>query len=482
MWSAEEVDTFIAKTKTMWGNAKLSMDGTIGDFYDSLPTSVKDFFSDIKTTIGDKYNIAKSKFKDLAKQFGDWTNEKISSVKSFIVDKTVNKYKEIKSKVTSKYKEIKSKISNKIESVIDRFSSVETLMSKKGKEKIIVKKIKQQNDNDISKSKNKIANLTTMLNDKSTMGKIKRFARYGRNGTMKNIKGLLEKEKENLDKLEGRRKDIVAQTKEIEKRLNEYKEMKQQLAKITAELKELKRKKESKETPLKKSNSAIKQSTKEKERLSTSSSTLETTIDSLLKRIAKGEGTTEKQAKRHGFDSAYDITLGYGKYDPKGYKPITQQTLGELDEFQTKMLQDKNNTLHSSAVGMWQVTRTTLRELKKKYGWKDDELFDKKKQDQIGLHLLEKRGLSKFKQGKLSPTRFQQNISKEWASVASPYTKKSYYGQHTGTSDKDIKKLIGDVHNHYNTSTVTNNSKATEQKSETRISIDLRPKSKNTSI
>jgi hypothetical protein len=44
----------------------------------------------------------------------------------------------------------------------------------------------------------------------------------------------------------------------------------------------------------------------------------------LLDRIAIGEGTTDAAVQEHGLASAYDITYGYGIYNPADSKPLTE--------------------------------------------------------------------------------------------------------------------------------------------------------------
>jgi len=165
-------------------------------------------------------------------------------------------------------------------------------------------------------------------------------------------------------------------------------------------------------------------------------------VKGMLDQIAKGEGTDDISAKKKGLKSGYDVSLGYGAYGGGPNKDISTMSMAEVKAYQKKMLADPKNTLNSSAVGKYQFISGTLAELQKEAGLKDTDTFDAATQDRFGEMLLKRRGLDKYQKGLMSPDAFQGGISKEWASVADPTTKKSYYGQHTGTSDADIKAAL----------------------------------------
>lgn len=80
----------------------------------------------------------------------------------------------------------------------------------------------------------------------------------------------------------------------------------------------------------------------------------------------------------------------------------------------------------SSATGRYQFLRSTLQTLKRNLGLTGDEQFTPELQDRLANALLEVRGLSKFRSGKITAERFADNLAKEWASL--PYnTGNSYY-------------------------------------------------------
>jgi muramidase (phage lysozyme) len=159
----------------------------------------------------------------------------------------------------------------------------------------------------------------------------------------------------------------------------------------------------------------------------------------LLTTIARGEGTTIEKAKKHGYNSEYDVTLGYGKYADDKSKPITSMTIGEVKELQGQMLK---RGASSTAVGKYQFISKTLKELQEKNNLSDDTIFSKEVQDKFATDLLKRRGLEKFKEGKISEAQFQKNLSMEWASIAKDDSNQSYYGQHVGTSNSTIEKAI----------------------------------------
>ncbi|WP_449411118.1 peptidoglycan-binding protein [Methylobacterium komagatae] len=70
----------------------------------------------------------------------------------------------------------------------------------------------------------------------------------------------------------------------------------------------------------------------------------------------------------------------------------------------------------SSAAGLYQVMKDTLRTLKAQMGLTGRELFTADLQDQLGYQLLKQRGYASFMAGNLSVTGFGLNLAKEWAS------------------------------------------------------------------
>jgi len=163
----------------------------------------------------------------------------------------------------------------------------------------------------------------------------------------------------------------------------------------------------------------------------------------LVRQIAEGEGTSESQAQKRGFNSGYDVPYGYGKYG-KPDRPLTEMTVAEVRDFQRKQIAATRGKVPGTkqgtgAVGKYQVVFGTLKDMQKQLGFKDTDKFSVELQDRIGLALLNKRGYQDYKDGKITKQEFQKNLAREWASIADPDTGKSYYGQATGTSLEELE-------------------------------------------
>ena len=160
--------------------------------------------------------------------------------------------------------------------------------------------------------------------------------------------------------------------------------------------------------------------------------------DDLLELIARGEGTTDAQAQRQGYNNGYEVTLGYGIYADDKTKRITSMTLGELKAMQAKMLSNPKNKFNSSASGKWQIVKKTLIGLQKNLGLDDSVIYSPYIQRKMAVALLYGRGYAKFKAGTMSRKAFQLELAKEWASVEDPYKGdgRSYYpgAAHTKTA------------------------------------------------
>lgn len=160
---------------------------------------------------------------------------------------------------------------------------------------------------------------------------------------------------------------------------------------------------------------------------STSTTTDETSHEKygeLLNQIAFGEGTTDAAAAKKKYSSGYDVTLSYGAYIDDKTKKITTMTLGEVKNLQSKMLSNPKNRFNSSATGRYQIVKSTLVELQTTLGLTESTLYNKDTQDKMAIKLLERRGIKKYIDESLTKSKFQQNLSKEWDSIA--YDKRNY--------------------------------------------------------
>jgi muramidase (phage lysozyme) len=169
-------------------------------------------------------------------------------------------------------------------------------------------------------------------------------------------------------------------------------------------------------------------------------------LNGLLETIARGEGTSDIQAQQRGFASGYDVVYGYGQY-VKPEKPISEMTVGEVKQFQRRQIRATTGKIPGTnkgtgAVGKYQITQTTLQGLQNELGFSDQQKFSPKFQELLAAKLLERRGLKTYLSGKISMREFQNNLAKEWASIAIYETGKSAYGQATGTSSSNIQKIL----------------------------------------
>lgn len=153
----------------------------------------------------------------------------------------------------------------------------------------------------------------------------------------------------------------------------------------------------------------------------------------ILDLIGKTEGTDKGRG--------YNETLGYGAYTG-GDVDLVNMTLGDIDKLQTKMLRHPNNKWNSSALGRYQIIRTTLRGLKKEMGLTDDMKFTPELQDLMAVQLLKRRGYDKWLRGQMTDKAFVNGLSREWASLPNSSGKGSYSGQRIGASLEALHEVI----------------------------------------
>lgn len=156
----------------------------------------------------------------------------------------------------------------------------------------------------------------------------------------------------------------------------------------------------------------------------------------LFNLIGKTEGTDKGRG--------YNETLSYGAYT-NGNVHLIGMTLKEIDVLQTQMLKHPKNKWNSSALGRYQIIRTTLRGLKVSEKLSDNVKFTESTQDYLCLTLLEQRGLSKWLEGTISEAQFMTNLSKEWASLPKPDGKGTYEGQGVGAKVQEVKNVLWEV-------------------------------------
>ncbi len=106
---------------------------------------------------------------------------------------------------------------------------------------------------------------------------------------------------------------------------------------------------------------------------------------------------------------------------------FTHMTINEVIQWQRDYVA---NGSPSSAVGRYQIILSTMRDLVDEMGLSGNELFTPDMQDTMARTLLERRGLSAWRNGELSTEDFANNLAQEWAAlpmVSGPRAGQSYY-------------------------------------------------------
>lgn len=93
---------------------------------------------------------------------------------------------------------------------------------------------------------------------------------------------------------------------------------------------------------------------------------------------------------------------------------FTSKTVDEVIAWQRDHIAQGNA---SSAVGRYQIILDTMRTLKKQMGLTGQERFTPELQDKMALALLERRGYSEYRAGKISKEEFVDRLAHEWAAI-----------------------------------------------------------------
>jgi len=166
--------------------------------------------------------------------------------------------------------------------------------------------------------------------------------------------------------------------------------------------------------------------------------------------VAEAEGTTDAKASQENFASGYDVPFAYGQYLQPS-KPISQMTFKELDDFQKKQINATKGTFDNtnrgtSAVGRYQFIGPTLENLKNRLGYKDTDVFSPEVQDRLFDALMEEQGLQKLLAGLITPEKFQEKLSSQFASIPKPGTETgTYKGQNTGVTSDRVSAVLSSM-------------------------------------
>jgi hypothetical protein len=166
--------------------------------------------------------------------------------------------------------------------------------------------------------------------------------------------------------------------------------------------------------------------------------------------VAEAEGTTDAKASQENFASGYDVPFAYGQYLQPS-KPISQMTFQELGDFQSRQVNATkgtfdNTNLGTGAVGRYQFIGRTLENLKNRLGYKDTDVFSPEVQDRLFDALMEEQGLQKLLAGLITPEKFQEKLSSQFASIPKPGTETgTYKGQNTGVTSDRVSAVLSSM-------------------------------------
>ncbi len=132
----------------------------------------------------------------------------------------------------------------------------------------------------------------------------------------------------------------------------------------------------------------------------------------------------------------YNAVLG----NARSTADLSQMTIGEVFSLQRRMVA---RGMKSGAVGRYQFINSTLRGLVDEMELSESTKFTPELQDRLGLALLERRGYSEWRAGRLSDEAFAKNLSQEWAGLPDPATGRSFYkGQQAGISRESMMAAL----------------------------------------
>ncbi|WP_139975854.1 hypothetical protein [Ochrobactrum sp. CGA5] len=151
-------------------------------------------------------------------------------------------------------------------------------------------------------------------------------------------------------------------------------------------------------------------------------------------------GFTEGTDKGDG----YNETLGYGGYTG-GDVDLVKMSLKEIDDLQGKMLAHPKNKLNSSALGRYQIVRTTLRTIKRTLQLSNNLLFNEALQDRCACYLLGVRGIDKYLSGRLKEDTLINNLAQEWASLPTTKDVGYYGGQRAAVKSARVREVLAEV-------------------------------------
>jgi hypothetical protein len=126
-------------------------------------------------------------------------------------------------------------------------------------------------------------------------------------------------------------------------------------------------------------------------------------------------------------------------------------TFQELRDFQRRQVNATKGTFDNtnegtSAVGRYQFIGPTLENLKNRLGYKDTDVFSPEVQDRLFDALMEEQGLQDLSAGLITPEKFQEKLSSQFASIPKPGTETgTYKGQGTGVTSDRVSAVLSSM-------------------------------------
>jgi len=164
----------------------------------------------------------------------------------------------------------------------------------------------------------------------------------------------------------------------------------------------------------------------------------------ILRMISKGEGTDRPDG--------YDITFGYGRYNPPGTPRLTSMTLDEVAQLQDEMLRRGSP---NTPVGKYEMTKDTLNQFRGALKLSGSEKFTPELQDRLAREILFERGYDDFLQGKITALQFQARLAKRWDGLSDldghPYSDRNKsIKRQPNVSNQDVQTGIKAANDEFN--------------------------------
>lgn len=156
----------------------------------------------------------------------------------------------------------------------------------------------------------------------------------------------------------------------------------------------------------------------------------------LLDLIGKSEGTDRKRK--------YNETLAYGALTG-GDVDLVSMTLDQVDALQGRMLAHPANKWDSSALGRYQIVRTTMRSIRKTLNLDGRLLYDAAMQDRMACFLLGQRGIDKWLAGRMKRDTLLHQLAQEWASLPKPDGAGAYKNQRAHVTVAEVDRALAEV-------------------------------------